>query len=209
MLRVYLLGQRMRQATYFILGCLTILAGIGDAVGGDGKTKAMVCAACHGAEGNSANPEWPNLAGQHASYAQQQLKAFKSGERQNPNMSAMAVNLSEEDMADIAEFYAGQAVKIGVIDVEQVAVGEAIYRGGNNTTGVPACMSCHGPNGAGNPAAKFPAIRGQQAKYSVLQLKAYRAGERTTDPQKMMRDIAARMSDEDIETVALYISALH
>jgi cytochrome c553 len=199
----------MKQTSCLILGCVLVLAGIGDALGGDGKTKAMACAACHGADGNSSNPVWPSLAGQHASYTEDQLRAFRSGQREDPNMSAMAANLSDEDIADISEYYSGQPANIGVIDAQQVAAGEKLYRGGNKDTGVAACMACHGPNGAGNPTAKYPALRGQQAEYTVLQLKAYGSGTRNTDPQNMMRDIAGRMSDAEIKAVADYIFALH
>lgn len=191
------------------MGCVLVVIGVGDALGGDGKTKAMACAACHGPDGNSSNPVWPNLAGQHADYTAEQLRAFKSGQRENPNMSAMAANLSGEDIADISDYYAAQAAKIGIIDAQHVPAGEMLYRGGNKDTGVSACMACHGPNGAGNPAAKYPSLRGQHAEYTVLQLNAYRSGTRQTDPQKMMRDIAGRMSDAEIKAVADYISALH
>jgi cytochrome c553 len=169
------------------------------------------CAACHGADGNSVNPEWPNLAGQHASYTVEQLHAYKSGARQNPNMSAMASNLSDDDITALGEYYADKAPKIGQIGADEIAAGEKLYRGGDKDRGIPACMACHGPNGAGNPAAKYPALHGQHATYTTLQVTAYRSGERTTDEERksMMRTIAARMSDADIASLARYINALH
>jgi cytochrome c553 len=175
----------------------------------EGQAKAAPCAACHGPDGNSINPEWPNLAGQHASYVVAQLKAFKDGGRVNANMVPMVAGLSEQDMIDIAEYYSKQGPTIGTITVEQVAAGEALYRGGNKESGIPACMACHGPNGAGNPAAAYPALRGQHPTYTSIQLKAYRDGARTTDQQSIMRTIAARMSDEQIDSVARYLHALH
>ncbi len=169
------------------------------------------CAACHGPDGNSINPEWPNLAGQNAKYITQQLRAYKSGERVNPNMSAMVTTLTDEDIDAIGDYYSTMAPKIGQIAAENIAEGEKLYRGGDKDDGVPACMACHGPNGAGNPAANYPALRGQHAKYTSLQLAAYRSGERKTGAERksMMQTIAAKLSDADIENLASYINALH
>lgn len=175
----------------------------------DGKTKALPCAACHGIDGNSTlNPEWPNLAGQHANYTVSQLQAFKSGARTDPLMSGMAAPLSEQDMADIAAYFSGQSLNIASIDATEMA-GAALYRGGNKTTGVPACMSCHAPDGAGNPGANYPALRGQHAKYTVAQLQAFKSGARSTDSKEIMRTIASRLTPEEIENVAKYIEVLH
>ncbi len=169
------------------------------------------CAACHGADGNSVNPEWPNLAGQHAKYITQQLHAYKSGERVNANMSAMVTTLTDEDMVALGDYYSTLAPRIGQIAAEDIAAGEKLYRGGDKEKGVPACMACHGPNGAGNPAANYPALHGQHAKYTSMQLAAYRSGERKTDAERksMMQAIAAKLSDEDIANLASYINALH
>jgi cytochrome c553 len=169
------------------------------------------CAACHGPDGNSVNPEWPNLAGQHPKYVVQQLQAYKSGGRANPNMSAMVTNLSEDDMVALGDYYATKAPHVGTIDADQIAAGEKLYRGGDQDKGIPACMACHGPNGAGNPAANYPALRGQHAKYTTIQLTAYRSGERKAgeDRAPMMQVIAAKMSDDDIANVARYVNALH
>lgn len=174
-----------------------------------GQAKATPCVACHGVNGNSVNPEWPSLAGQHASYIKRQLAAFKNGARQNPLMTPMAKPLSEQDMADLAAYYSAQTSTGNLeADPSKVALGERLYRGGDAQRGVPACASCHGPRGSGNPAAAYPAIRGQHATYTAAQLKAYRSGTRQTDPNQMMRDVAATMSDEQIDAVASYIQGL-
>ncbi len=175
----------------------------------DGKAKAVVCSACHGADGNSSNPIWPTLAGQNAGYIVKQLHAFKAGTRKNPSMSPMAANLSDEDMVDIAAYFSAQAPRIAASTPEAAAPGQKLYRGGDAERGIPACMACHGPGGSGNAAANYPALHGQQVDYTVLQLKAYRDGSRDTDPQNMMRQIAARLTDDDMLNLARYVSALH
>ncbi len=174
-----------------------------------GQAKAVACGACHGADGNSVNPDWPNLAGQHPGYLVAQLHAFKSGARKNPNMNAMAAPLSDQDMADIAGYFAAQGPTISSVEGPELAAGAALYRGGNAQAGTPACMACHAPDGAGNPAAGYPALRGQHAKYTALQLRAYDSGERSTDQKSIMRTIAARMSDAEIDSVAKFIEGLH
>lgn len=172
-----------------------------------------VCAACHGADGNSAIPVNPNLAGQHPEYIYKQLVNFKpqggkAAERANPVMGGMVATLSEEDMKNIAAFFASQKAKPGTArDAALVKQGEAIYRGGVAAKGVPACAACHAPNGAGMPA-QFPRIAGQHADYTVAQLKAFRGGQRANDPAQMMRGTAAKMSDQEITAVAEYIAGL-
>ena len=180
--------------------------------GGDaaaGKAKSATCVGCHGADGNSVNPEWPSLAGQHAKYIEKQLHEFKAGERANATMAPMAAALSEQDQADLAAFYASQQAKQGAADESQVELGEKIYRGGNPTTGVAACIGCHGPKGRGNPAANFPSISGQHAKYVENQLYAFKKGERANDAGKMMRSIGAKMNEDEIRAVASYVQGLH
>lgn len=174
-----------------------------------GQAKAAPCVACHGVNGNSVNPVWPNLAGQHAAYIQRQLGAFKNDARQDPLMTPMAKPLSDEDMADLGAFFSSQK-PTGTLEAEpsKVALGQRLYRGGDQKTGVAACAACHGPNGAGNPAASYAQIRGQHAPYIAAQLKAYRAGTRQTDPNQMMRNVAAVMTDEQIDAVAAYIQGL-
>jgi cytochrome c553 len=173
-----------------------------------GKTKSATCAACHGADGNSTNPEWPKLAGQHPSYIIKQLTNFKEDARVNPTMTPMAKPLSEQDMADLAAYFSSQVRKPGEADQTKVALGEQVYKGGNNATGVAACAACHGPTGAGNPAANFPSLNGQQVTYIKNQLNAFRKGERANDAGKMMRNIAGKMTDAEIDAVAEYITGL-
>lgn len=174
-----------------------------------GKQKAATCAGCHGVDGNSTNPDWPSLAGQSAEYLVKQMQDFKKGdERKDAVMQPQVANLSDQDMADIAAYFSGNAIKPGMADEKVVAVGEAMYRGGNPATGVAACMGCHGPNGTGNPAAKFPQLSGQHAKYTAKQLRDFRSGERLNDAGKMMRNMALRMTDPEIEAVSQYIAGL-
>jgi len=174
-----------------------------------GKQKAQTCAACHGADGNSANPAWPKLAGQSSEYLIKELSDFKSGARKNPTMTPMASPLSKEDMADIAAYFQSQKIKTGAASPDLVAEGKKVYRSGNPNTGVPACMACHGPDGAGNPAAVYPALDGQHAEYTAMQLKAFRSGQRSNDPNKIMRIVAGKMTDKEIEAVSSYIQGLY
>ncbi len=202
----------MKKVLTFVLTGLAIsVAASAWAEGGNaeaGKTKSATCAACHGADGNSVNPEWPKLAGQHASYIVKQLTNFKKGDRNNATMSPMAQPLSDQDVADLAAYFSSQARKGGEADKTKVTLGEQVYKGGNNATGVAACAACHGPTGAGNPAANFPSLNGQQTTYIKNQLNAFRKGERANDAGKMMRNVAAKMTDAEIDAVAEYITGL-
>ena len=173
-----------------------------------GQAKSTPCVACHGVNGNSANPQWPNLAGQHEHYIVKQLQAFKNGSRKDPLMTPMAVGLSDEDMADLAAYFATQKPTGLEADPSKVPLGQRLYRGGDAKSGVPACAACHGPGGDGNQPAAYPAIHGQHATYIEAQLKAYRSGTRQTDQNQMMRSIAGTMSDEQIAAVASYIQGL-
>ena len=175
-----------------------------------GQAKSATCAACHGAQGNSPSPEWPNLAGQHASYTSKQLADFKAGkERTDPVMMGMAANLTPQDMADLGAYFATLTPAGGFVSEEHLALGERIYRGGNQKTGVPACIACHGPNGAGDPMGGVPALSGQRPAYTAKQLMAFRKGERTNDRNIMMRQASRWMSDQEIEAVSEYIAGLH
>lgn len=179
----------------------------GDAKAGEGK--AAGCAACHGPKGNSATPAWPKLAGQSAVYTYEQLKHFKDGSRKNGLMAPMAAPLSEQDMIDLALFFATQPASPGVASESSVAVAETIYRAGIADRGIPACSACHGPTGAGNPAAGYPRLGGQHAEYNSLQLNAYRAGERKQGAKGlMMSQVAADLTDEEIAALASYINGL-
>ncbi len=176
---------------------------------GAGKEKSQVCAACHGIDGNSPNPVWPKLAGQHAEYIIKQLRDIKNGERDNAQMSPMAANLSEQDILDLAAYYSSQKIKHGKTDPASLELGEKIYRAGSIEAGVPACIACHGPNGRGNPAAQYPALGGQHAAYTQAQLNAFRDGTRANDNNAVMRTIVGRMTDEEIKAVSEYIQGLH
>jgi cytochrome c553 len=176
-----------------------------------GQAKAAACAACHGATGSKTTmPIYPKLAGQHATYIAKQLADFKATNRQDPIMMGMATPLSPEDMADLAAYFSSQAKSVGsAASAEAVAAGKKIYEAGDKAKGLAACMACHGPSGAGNPGAKFPALSGQNVDYVVKALKDFRSGVRANDPNSMMRDVAAKMSDKDIDAVAAYINALN
>ncbi len=169
----------------------------------------QVCVACHGPDGNSPLPANPNLAGQYSEYLTKQLLSFKSGERKSVVMSGIAANLTPDDMKNLGAYFSQQKPKLGgAKDKELVALGQKIYRGGNAATTVPACASCHTPNGAGIPS-QFPRLAGQHAEYILAQLKAFRSGERADDNSKMMRAIAVKLSDQEMHAVAEYISGLH
>lgn len=176
-------------------------------------TATQVCGACHAADGNSTMPVNPILAGQHPEYLLKQLNNFKSrdgkpAERVNAVMSGMVANLSEDDMLNLSAYFASQKPKPRVAkDVELVKLGQAIYRGGIVAKGVAACASCHSPTGAGIPA-QYPRLAGQHQDYTVAQLKAFRAGERANDPNRMMRGVVARMTDREIAAVAEYVAGL-
>ncbi|PCH65579.1 MAG: cytochrome c4 [Gammaproteobacteria bacterium] len=174
-----------------------------------GKGKAMVCAACHGADGNSPLDMFPKLAGQHESYIAKQLADFKSGARVNAVMAPMVANLTEQDMADLGAFFASKKVTPGAVSEDLLAAGQTIYRAGNKDSGLPACMACHGPTGAGMPAAKWPALSGQYSKYVELQLKAFAEGTRSNDPNNMMTDIAKKMTADEMKAVSAYVAGLH
>jgi cytochrome c553 len=174
-----------------------------------GEQKSQVCAACHGPGGQSVNPIWPHLAGQHAEYTTKQLQDFKAGKRKNEQMSPMAAPLSDQDIADLAAYFASRKAPSGTATPELVELGERLYRAGNPDTGLPACMACHGPNGAGNPAAQYPRVAGQHAAYAAAQLRAFKSEDRANDQNSVMRAIAARMTNKEIEAVADYMQGLH
>ncbi len=174
-----------------------------------GKTKSATCVACHGADGVALVPEYPNLAGQGEAYLIKQLREFKEGKRENTLMSPMAAPLSDQDMEDIAAFYATFPAKKGIAEEENLELGQNIYRGGITAAKIPACIGCHGPSGAGNPAAKYPALAGQNSAYIVNSLKEFRSGTRANDPGEMMRSLAHRMSDAEIAAVSNYIQGLN
>lgn len=179
----------------------------GDAAAGEGKV--AICSACHSADGNSIMPNWPKLAGQGERYLLKQMMDIKSGVRNVPEMTGMLTNLNEQDMADVAAYYESQTLVGGVADADLAERGEAIYRGGNLKTGLPACTGCHSPTGQGNEPAGYPHLAGQHAQYTIKQLTDFREGDRTNDGDIMvMRTIAERLSNKDIQAVAEYIQGL-
>lgn len=170
------------------------------------KTVQTVCAACHGADGNSAIALNPKLAGQHPEYTLKQLNNFKEGKRANPVMAPMVANLSADEMKDLATYFAAQKQTLGKAKSNGAgSLGEKIYRGGIAATSVPACASCHGVNGAGIPK-QFPRVAGQHADYALAQMRAFRLGERANAP--MMMVIAAKMTDAEMIAVADYMQGL-
>ena len=170
------------------------------------QTVNTVCAACHGADGNSAITLNPKLAAQHPEYLEKQLTEFKSGKRANAVMSGMAAGLSEQEIKDIAAYFSAKKLTLGQAAKNGAgSLGEKVYRGGIAATGVPACASCHSPNGAGLPK-QFPRLQGQHADYTLAQMKAFRTGERANAP--MMMAIAAKMTDAEMAAVADYIQGL-
>lgn len=174
-----------------------------------GQAASITCAACHGGDGNSAIAINPSLAGQHAQYITKQLMNFKSGERNNAIMKGMvAVLATDEDMKNVAAYYAAQKPRPGIArDQALVDAGQKIYRGGDVAAGIPACAGCHSPSGAGIPA-QYPRLAGQMKEYTLAQLKAFKAGERANDNAAMMRTIAGKLSDKQMEALAEYVSGL-
>ena len=175
----------------------------------------QVCAACHGADGNSVSPANPNLAGQHADYIGVQLTHFKDGTRSNPIMAGMAANLSPEDIKSLGAYFAQQKPKgLAAKDPALVAAGQKLYRGGNAATGVPACAACHSPTGAGIPV-RYPRLSGQYADYTLAQLQAFKNAQRGMDKEgkdvngRVMAQVAARMSEPEMRAVADYTAGLH
>ncbi len=206
--------KRVILLATLLWGASPVAFATGDAAAGEALT--ATCAACHGADGNSAVGAFPKLAGQNQKYLVKQLQDIKSGLRPVPQMAGQTDNMSDEDMQDIAAFYEAQTTTVGQAKADLVELGESIYRAGIADKGVPACTACHSPTGQGNGPAGFPALGGQHAEYLAAQLKAFRTG--VDQPEKgrvndgesrIMRSSAALLSDLEIEAVASYISGLH
>lgn len=177
-----------------------------------GAAKAATCVACHGPGGNSANPEWPKLAGQHANYTYFQLKVLKSGERKAPVMNAQAAPLSDQDMKDLAAYFATQKPAPGVGSPAAVKVAEKLYRAGDPARQLPACLACHGPGGNGNAGAGYPRVGGQHAKYSAKILRDLAGLAGAPIPHQnlqTMAAIAAKLTDAEIEALSSYLNGLH
>jgi cytochrome c553 len=171
-----------------------------------GQNKSAMCASCHGADGNSPIAIYPKLAGQSASYIAKQLADFKSGDRVDPVMAGMVAALSEQDMNDIAAYFAVQKQTAGT--AEGSDIGRKLYFGGDAKKGVTACIACHGVNGKGMAQAGFPGLAGQNADYLKKQIASFRDGSRANDRSSMMRNIAIKLSDSDIDELVKYMSSL-
>ncbi|MGM0906142.1 MAG: c-type cytochrome [Pseudomonadota bacterium] len=201
------------------LGLFFGTAGIAVAQSGDaeaGKEKSQVCAACHGPNGESPTDMYPHLAGQHEKYLLKQLKDYKlaqesGGEegRNNPIMMGQVASLSEQDMADLAAFFASQEEPKGETAEDIIAQGRDLYRRGNPETNMPSCAGCHGPRGNGMGLAAFPDISGQHAAYTKSQLEMFRSGERANDPNGMMQGVTEKMTDDEIELLSKFLSGLY
>lgn len=190
------------------LGLTSLAQAAGDPAAGQAKT--AICAACHGADGNSPAPNFPKLAGQGERYLTKQLLDIKSGRRPVPEMTGMLATLDDQGLADVAAWFASQKPTIGAADPNLVAAGQALFRGGNLALGLPACAGCHAPDGTGNAAAGFPHLGGQHAQYLSKQLTDFREGNRSNDGDSLvMRSIAAKLSNKDIEALAAYVQGLH
>ncbi len=208
--------MKMKLSHLFVIASLVLVGttiqaeSLVDGTADAGKQRALTCTACHGPEGNSSNPMWPNIAGQSASYILTQLQAFKDGSRSDSLMSSQAMMLSDADMANLAVYFESLPAAVqSVADEGLIGRGEALYRGGNKEAKVPACLACHGPSGRGNPAAKYPALKGQHAMYTAKQLNDYANSTRTTDGKThMMRDIAENLDKDDIAALSSYVQGL-
>ena len=202
-----------------LLVCLSLGLSASAVAKGDaeaGKAKSAVCAACHGPDGNSMIDMNPKLAGQHEKDLVKQLTEFKlasqtGGEegRNNAVMNGMAAPLSTQDMEDLAAYFSSQEATPGETPEQYIEAGKALYQGGDEERGITACIACHGPQGNGMALAGFPDISGQHATYTASQLKSFRSGQRHNDMNGMMRDIAMKLTDEDIEILSNYVAGLH
>ena len=200
----------MKQCLTTVLLCTAVSFNVlaGDPVAGEAK--AVLCTSCHGPAGNSVNPEWPKLAGQHARYTAKQIHDFRAGAtRSDALMAPMIAALSAQDIEDIAAYYSVQPSTGGFASEELHALGERVYRGGNMESGVPACIACHGPRGAGNGPAGFPRLAGQHATYTAKQLEDWRIGNRANDPSEMMADAVRYLTPGEAKAVSAYIAGLH
>ncbi|SHF35359.1 Cytochrome c553 [Microbulbifer donghaiensis] len=201
-----------------LLGTAPLAMAAGDATAG--KAKAAQCAACHGADGNSPAPTFPKLAGQGEKYLAKQLMDIKSGARPVPQMIGQLDNFNEQDLQDMAAFFASQQIQLAGSEaisvmlnsgesVDGLILGRDLFRAGNSQTGVPACMGCHSPTGVGNAPAGYPRLSGQFAQYVETQLKAFREGTRANDGDtRMMRTVAKQLSDAEIKALANYVAGL-
>ncbi|HJO11780.1 MAG: c-type cytochrome [Gammaproteobacteria bacterium] len=185
----------------------SLLFAQGDAAAG--QAKSALCGSCHGADGNSVLSVNPKLAGQNAKYMVKQMMDFKSRARPGQTMVAMIANVSEQDMQDIAAYYASQTVTVEGADEASIELAQTLYRAGNQELSVAACSACHSPTGSGNEPAGYPALGGQHADYTLLQLKDFRSGTRENDEAGMMQTTVERLTDRELEALASYLSGLN
>lgn len=189
---------------------LPVVSPAGDAEAG--AQVAGVCAACHALDGNSIDPQYPKLAGQHAQYIARQLRLYASGERDNAIMLGFAAQLSEDDIRNVSAFYQAQQLQRGVADESVLERGKRLYAWGDLGSGLPSCAGCHGPAGLGNPASGYPVISGQHADYLAARLRAFRDGEvwgKDGNANAVMSGVAARLTDEQITALSSYLEGLH
>jgi len=172
----------------------------------EGQAKSAACQGCHGPDGNSFSPDWPSLAGQNANYLSRQIRDFQSGARQDPSMQSMVIGLVEQDIVDIAAYFAAQKVKANA--ASNSAVGKKLYMGGNRYTQLPACAGCHGPNGTGNGPGAIPSLAGQKSGYVIKSMRDFKSGARSNDHNQIMQDIAAKMTEKEIEAVAQFLAGM-
>jgi cytochrome c553 len=213
--------QRVASGLGVMLGLAMAVSAVGaDALKADpqaGAAKAAVCGACHGATGNSVNPQWPNLAAQHSQYTTEQLHYLKSGVRVAAVMNPMAANLSEQDMVDLAAYFERQKPTGLEANKTDLEIGQKLYRAGDPSRGIPACSACHGPNGRGNAQARWPQIRAQHAEYVASQLANYAEQKRYTSVQgqsnvdanaEIMSTIAKRLTPQEMAALGNYVQGL-
>lgn len=174
-----------------------------------GEAKAAVCAGCHGANGVAMIPNYPSLAGQHQTYLAKQIMDIRDGSRQVVEMTGMVAGFSDKDAQDVAAYFAAKPKNLGQADPALLERGQELYRAGDMAKGIPACTACHSPVGMGNEQAKYPVLSGQNPAYTEAALKKFRDGVRANDPNNMMRAIAAKMSDKDIQAVSNYVFGLN
>ncbi len=172
--------------------------------------KIVLCASCHGNEGQASNPEWPHIAGQHPGYFSKQLQDFQNPKkRSSPLMSAISSTLTDDEIVELAKHYAQLTPALGVTPKKFVARGQQLYRMGDSLKKIPACIACHGPQGQGNDWAGFPVLSGQHPTYTITQLRAFKDKTRTNDMRQIMQDICSRLDEADIVALAHYLSGLH
>ncbi len=198
-----------RGSAWARLACVAAwaLAPLGAAAADAPEVVQTVCAACHGPDGNSLAPTFPKLAGLQVEYLEKQLREFLSGKRKNDLMDSSLPALKAANLGDVVAYYASQKRSAGTVsDDKLAAAGKAIYDDGNTGSGVPSCSGCHQPEGEGN--ARYPRLAGQHATYTMAQMQAFKEGTRTNDKARVMRAVAARMTEQEIAAVAEYIAGL-